>query len=293
MNKQKNFWRDFLFFALYFIGFTLLFSVFSFLFVHQIIQIMKIPIPDGAKIVYLQPTSAFLLQIKVPLLLGAILSFLVLLCRYWKLVIDEKDNKLSTVAIITTIASFLAGVLFSFFILMPPASKFLLQFWNEIPLEKYLHFFLMTMIFSILIFEFPAFFIFNFKINIISRSFISRFHRFGIYLILLLSAILTPPDIFTQLMLSIPLIVVYELIVWSPILFHVKVLDASQDLSKLQRGLNYLIIFAVFFFLFCIFQLIFNLSVGPVEIIVLIIPVALIEIIRLLLKLGIRGLHKH
>jgi len=293
MNKEKNFWQDFLFFALYFVGFTLLFSVLSFLFIHQIIQIMQIPVPDGARIAYLQPTREFLMQIKVSLLLGAIFAFLVLLCRYWKLVIDKNDTKLSTVAIITTIASFLAGVIFSFFILIPLASKFLLPFWNDVPLEKYLHFFLLTIIFSILIFEFPALYIFNFKINIVSKSFISKFHRFGIYLILVLSAILTPPDAYTQLLLAIPLILIYELVVWSPIIFNVKILAASQDSSKLQRGINYLTIFALSFFLFCFFILFFGSSVGTAEIIVLIIIVAFIEIIRRLFKLFIREFRKH
>jgi hypothetical protein len=96
---------------------------------------------------------------------------------------------------------------------------------------------------------------------------------------------MTPPDILTQVILMVPLILIYELIIWSPILFHIKVLEDSHNLVNAQKGVNYLSIFSVLFIAFLVFQLIINQSIGPAELLVLIIPIAIIEAVRLLSKL--------
>ena len=117
--------------------------------------------------------------------------------------------------------NFILGILFGYFILIPVGLRYLATFGHEslvqssITLGDYLSLFITLTLAVGLIFELPLVMIFLSFIGIVDPEDFSAYRRYFILVALVLGAFLTPPDIFTQLMMAIPLLVLFELGVWA------------------------------------------------------------------------------
>ena len=117
--------------------------------------------------------------------------------------------------------SYQAGICATFasFIIIPFGLKFLLGFQTDflaanITIGKYLGFVVTIILVFGVVFELPVLSFFLTKIGLLTPQFLKRNRRYGIVLIFIGAAVLTPPDVFTQLMLAGPLILLYEVSIW-------------------------------------------------------------------------------
>lgn len=163
--------------------------------------------------------EAFITAIKVSFVIGLVISFPLVFRQLWLFIkpgLYKKEQKATRGIVFICSLLFIIGVSFGYFIISPFATKFLMGYTIEgvknIPtLGSYLSYMVMFTLPSGLIFELPVLVYFLAKIGLIGADTMKKYRKHAIIVILMLSAFLTPPDIFTQFMIGIPLMILYEI----------------------------------------------------------------------------------
>ena len=175
--------------------------------------------PYQGKLVFIAPQEAFVTTLKVVLFGGIILALPVIFYEAWKFVAPGLKRKEKRGVLIYTPASvllFLGGGAFCYFIVLPIGLNFLLGFSQSlfqpmISIDRYISFVTTLLLAFGVIFELPLLSVFLTKIGILTPEFLIEKRKTAIVVILIVSALLTPPDIFTQLLMTGPLILLYEI----------------------------------------------------------------------------------
>ncbi len=169
---------------------------------------------------FFSPASAFMIKFKIALLLGFIIVSPVLISQLWLFVspaLHGKEKKMVLPLILMTSALFLCGVVFCFLVVIPFAFKFLIGMQTDylkpmISIESYMDFLFGLLLAFGVSFNMPIFILAFVAVGILKVSMLNRYQRHIMVLIFILAAILTPtPDISGQLMLAIPLVLLFEL----------------------------------------------------------------------------------
>ena len=197
--------------------------------------------PLNQKLIFISPTEAFFVNLKVAFFVAIFLSFPVIIYQLWAFVAPgllEKEKKYTLPFVISATVCFVIGAAFSYFIVLPVGTKFLLSFAGSelkpmISVNNYISFVGRFMIGSGVIFEFPVVIFFLSKIGIATPEFLSQKRGYAILGIFILSAVLTPPDIFTMFIMAIPLLALYEISIIIARLFGKRV-DMSAVGSQLK-----------------------------------------------------------
>jgi len=158
-------------------------------------------------------------RLSLMILGGIILALPIILYQIWQFVsvgLKENEKKYGAIFGPLLLFSFIIGGSFAYFIMVPIAMNFLLSFSTDtivpmITVYKYISFVGSFILAFGFIFELPLILMFLTKIGIATPAFLVQKRKHAIVLTLIISALLTPPDIFTQLLMSLPLIVLYEI----------------------------------------------------------------------------------
>ena len=170
-------------------------------------------------IINLKPYGQFLLYMEVVLIGGVVLSVPNIIYQLWKFVepaLKSNEKKYVTSVVIFTSVCFLAGIVFAYYTILPASLTFFAGFGsniieNKIAANEYMSFVLSLTLASGLVFELPMVSFFLSKIGILKPAFMRKYRRHAIVIILLIAGIVTPgPDITSQILLSIPLLFLYE-----------------------------------------------------------------------------------
>ncbi len=171
-------------------------------------------------IINLKPYGQLSLYFEVIIIGGLILSFPVIIYQFWKFIepaLRPSERKFTLYSIIATIFCFIAGVVFIYYVLLPTAMNFFAGFGsasinNQIAVDEYMSFILTMMLTGGLVFELPVISFFLGKIGILKPAFMRKYRRHAIVVILIVAGVVTPgPDVASQLLLGIPLILLYEI----------------------------------------------------------------------------------
>lgn len=171
-------------------------------------------------IINLRPYGQFLLYMEVILIGGAVISVPNIIYQLWKFIepaLMPHERRYVTGVVIFTSVCFLTGTVFSYFVLLPAALGFFATFGtsiieNKISADEYMSFVLSLVIASGIVFELPMLSFFLSKLGILKPQFMRKNRRYAIVIILLIAGIVTPgPDITSQLLLGIPLLILYEI----------------------------------------------------------------------------------
>jgi sec-independent protein translocase protein TatC len=127
---------------------------------------------------------------------------------------------------------FLGGAAFGYFIVFPPAFQFLLGYTTDYlsPLPVVSEYFSLSLRLLIafgVVFELPVFMVLLAKIGLVDAPFLRKYRRYAILIAFVFAAVLTPPDVVSQLLMAGPLVVLYEVSIIAVKLFGRK---------KLQEG---------------------------------------------------------
>ena len=196
-------------------------AVISFSFIDQIIEFLVQPteaLKNSMDLQVLKVQGMFMIKWSIALFGGIIISIPVLTFQIWKFVapglyIDEK--KYIIPLIIFTFLSFLCGLIFAYMIVIPFSLSFFTSvgfegIQNNFSINYYFSFITWLMIGSGLIFELPVIVFILSVIGLLTPAFMRHYRRYAIVIILVLSAFITPPDPVSLVLMSIPLLVLYE-----------------------------------------------------------------------------------
>jgi len=195
----------------------------SYGFKEKIFHYLTIPLISAMqaddKLIFTGLPEAFFTYLKVSLLSGLMLSAPVLLYQFWVFVapgLYDKERKLLIPIVLLSSFFFIGGALFGYFIVFPFGFKFFLGFATEtikaLPsMREYLSFSSKMLLAFGLVFELPLVITFFARLGIVTVEFLKKNRKYALLLFFVFAAILTPPDVVTQIMMAFPLMVLYEI----------------------------------------------------------------------------------
>jgi sec-independent protein translocase protein TatC len=166
-----------------------------------------------------QVSGMFLAHIKISIIAGLVLAFPFVFWQFWRFIrpaLYQNEKRHTTGAIFYISFLFMLGVVFGYYLITPLSINFLYNYKisdvvRNIPtLTSYVSLITSIVLASGLLFELPVLIYFLSKIGLITPSFLKRYRRHAVIVILLVAGIITPPDIFSQIMVSLPLLLLYE-----------------------------------------------------------------------------------
>ncbi|OGU76744.1 MAG: twin arginine-targeting protein translocase TatC [Ignavibacteria bacterium RBG_16_34_14] len=175
---------------------------------------------SGAKLQNLRPFGQLFLYVQVAIMGGIVLSLPNIFWQFWKFIAPAlRKNERKYIAWIVIFSSFcfLTGIVFAYFVMLPLSLKFAAQFGseaivNQFAIDEYMSIIISVMLASGFIFELPMISFFLTKLGILTPSFMKKYRRHAIVIILVLAAFLTPgADPVSQIVLAVPLVVLYEI----------------------------------------------------------------------------------
>lgn len=182
------------------------------------IEALCIP-PMQLQIININMSGQFMTHMYISAVAGFILAFPYVLWEIWRFVkpaMKSREQKYSRGGVLISTVLFLLGVLFSFYVIVPLTVNFLGSYHvsesvlNQISLNSYIST-VVSLTFSVgVIFELPILIYFLTKIGIVTPDYLSRNRKYMFVVILIVAAIITPPDVFSQIMVAIPLTALYE-----------------------------------------------------------------------------------
>jgi sec-independent protein translocase protein TatC len=158
-------------------------------------------------------------HITVAMVAGIILAFPFVLLEFWRFLkpaLKPNESKYASGAVISASFLFFLGVLFGYFMLAPLSIHFLSSYEvdpsvaNQINIRSYIGTLTSVCLATGLVFELPIITFFLTKIGVVTPTFMRKYRKHAIVVIFIIAAIITPPDVFSQTLVAIPLLLLYE-----------------------------------------------------------------------------------
>jgi len=171
------------------------------------------------QLISIKMAGQFTIHITTSIFAGIILGFPYLFYEFWRFIkpaLYEKEAKHTRGAVTISSLLFLTGVLFGYFVIAPLSVHFLgsynvsEQVVNQINLKSYIGTITSVTLAAGLTFELPILIYFLSKAGIVTPQFLKKYRRHSIIVILILAATITPPDIFSLVLVTFPLLALYE-----------------------------------------------------------------------------------
>jgi sec-independent protein translocase protein TatC len=154
---------------------------------------------------------------------GFIVAFPYVIYEFWKFIspgLLDNERKTSRGFIIIASILFFIGVLFGYYVVTPLSINFLGsyqvsdQVFNDFDLSSYISLVRASVLASGLIFQLPILIYFLTKIGIVTPEFLRKYRKYALVIVLIISAIITPPDIASQIIVAVPVIILYEISIY-------------------------------------------------------------------------------
>lgn len=178
----------------------------------------------------LKVQAIFIIKLEIALIVGIVLSIPVILYQLWAFVapgLHQNERRFIWPVIVGSMFSFIAGAAFAFYLIIPFALEFFLGLApstveNNIAVDFYFGFLLRMLIVFGIVFQLPVVSVILSRLGLITPQFLRKYRRHAIVIFFIAAAILTPPDPTTQIMLAVPMILLYELTIGLSYLFYKK-----------------------------------------------------------------------
>ena len=214
INILERFKREFIEIA----SIVLIFSIFGY-FLSSDVQ-FQFERLIGDKLAYFSPQEAFLTILKISFLTGLFLSFPSIFYKAWRVVSNKYGFKkrLTSLSVVTGgVMLFLSGAALCYFAVLPVGIKFLIGYETDymvpyISIGKYINFCGGLILAFGLSFELPLVMLVLGRIGIINSYMLSKYRKYAILAIAIVSAIITPtPDAYSMMLMTVPLVILYEI----------------------------------------------------------------------------------
>ncbi len=187
-------------------------------------ELMRFVTAPAGKLYFMSPAEGFFAYLKLAVFAGFMLALPVVLWQVWAFVapaLTSGEKKWAFIMVPGAVLLFFTGVAFAYLLVWPAAVKFFLGFGSEslqpmLSLGQYLSFLFSFILPFGIIFNLPLALLVLAKMGIISSNFLAKQRRMMILVAFIVGGIITPtPDIFTQTMMAIPIILLYEASIWA------------------------------------------------------------------------------
>jgi sec-independent protein translocase protein TatC len=171
-------------------------------------------------IINIKLSGQFSTHIKISILSGLILSFPYIFWEFWTFIkpaLYSTEKRYASGAVFFSSLLFMMGVLFGYYVIVPLSVHFLGsynisgQVNNQINLSSYISTVSSIVLAGGIVFELPIVAYFLSKVGIITPEFMRKYRKHSYVVLLLLSAVITPPDVFSQVLVCFPLVFLYEI----------------------------------------------------------------------------------
>ncbi len=177
-------------------------------------------IPPQFTIANFSMLGEFMAHMQIAMILGFLVSFPYILWEFWRFIrpgLYEKEIRTTQGLVGYCSLLFAVGVSFGYFVMVPFSINFLVPYSisaevaDYIQLSDYISFLAMTVLTAGIMFELPMVIYFLARLGIISAAFLRNYRRHAIIIILLVAGVITPPDVLSQIMIAMPVLVLYEI----------------------------------------------------------------------------------
>jgi sec-independent protein translocase protein TatC len=177
-------------------------------------------LPDGGKLIYTEPAEAFLLYMKIAALVGLILAAPILLYQLWMFIapgLYANEKRFAIPFVVFSTLFFVAGALFSHFLLFPWAWRFFAGFSTDYmeftpKIAPVFSLYVRMLLAMGFVFEMPTLVFFLARVGLLTPRFLIRNTKYAVLVIFIIAAILTPgPDVVSQALMAGPMLVLYGL----------------------------------------------------------------------------------
>ncbi len=210
-------------------------------FADTVFNILAVPLmkvmPAGGSLIFTSVAEAFFTYMKVGFIAGFILASPFVLYQIWAFVapgLYQKEKRYVVPFVAGGSLFFAMGVLFAYYVAIPIGFKFLLgyatDFIKPLPsMKEYLSFSIKFLLAFGLVFEFPMVLILLARIGIVDAKTLARQRKYAILLIFIFAAVMTPPDLISQVLMALPLMALYELSILLSRIFGKKKAEAPAS----------------------------------------------------------------
>jgi sec-independent protein translocase protein TatC len=208
-----------------FIAIGILFVV-CYFFKEKLFAVLTIPLvasmPDNSAMIFTSLPEAFFTYLKVSFFAAIFLASPYILYEIWKFIspgLYESEKKYVFPFVFFSTIFFVGGSLFAYFVVFPFGFKFFLAFGTEfikpmLSIREFLSFSFKLLLAFGIIFELPILMFFMSRIGLVnSRTLITK-RKYAILLVFVIAALFTPPDVVTQVLMALPLMLLYEASIW-------------------------------------------------------------------------------
>lgn len=200
------------------IGFFACYGFAKELFYYLSLPLLKV-MPADAKFIYTGVAEGFFVDLKVSFVAGLFVACPYLFYQIWAFIapgLYEEEKRYVVPLAFTSALFFLGGGLFCYFVVFPFAFTFFMSYSTDnivamLSINEYLSFALKMLIAFGLIFEMPLFSFFLSRLGIISAQWMRNVRKYAVLVVFVIAAILTPPDVFSQMLMAAPMMVLYEI----------------------------------------------------------------------------------
>jgi len=197
----------------------------------------------NAQMIFTGLPEAFFTYLKVALLTGIILATPVLFYEFWMFVspgLYRAEKKYFLPIVFLSVFFFAVGASFGYFIVFPYGFKFFLGFATETisampSMKEYLSFASKMLLAFGFVFELPLVLTFMARMGLVTVPFLKKNRKYAILLFFVGAALITPPDVVTQVMMALPLMLLYEISIIGAKIFGKKKTDDSENEDEKKR----------------------------------------------------------
>lgn len=171
------------------------------------------------QLISISMSGQFMVHIWTSIISGLIIAAPYVIYQFWSFIkpaLYENERKHTTGAVFYMSLLFFIGILFGFYLIVPLSVDFLGSYSisstvaNQINILSYISTVTSIVIAAGIVFELPMIAYFLSKVGILTPQFMKKYRKHSFIVLLIISAIITPPDIFSQIMVCIPLVILYE-----------------------------------------------------------------------------------
>lgn len=217
---------------LWLVGFTILSYNYSDVVVRDMVN--KAP---NMNFVFIAPAELFMAYIKIALICAVALSLPFILYNVWMFLspgLEKNEKRVILIALFSGGILFILGALFGYMVTLPLSLRFFGEFSIDevqamISFNNYLSFASTLVLAFGIVFELPILMVLLVQFNIIKTSLLKKSRKVMVLVIFTLAAILTPPDVVSQTLLAIPMLILYEIGIFFSNIAEKRKLKKSQD----------------------------------------------------------------
>jgi sec-independent protein translocase protein TatC len=231
--RKRLMWAIGALFAGFLIALFFIDTIFGF-----IMRPLAATLPAGRKMIYTEPTEAFMLQLKVAALAGVVIAAPAVMWQLWLFIapgLYRREKRLALPFIVSTSLLFVAGAAFNHYVVFPIAFTFLGSFTKD-----YMEFMpRITPVFSLysqlllafgIIFQMPVLVFTLARLGLVTAGFLWKNTKYAVLIIFVISAVITPTsDVVTQTLMAAPMLVLYVVSIGIAWLFGKKQLQERFD----------------------------------------------------------------